>query len=264
MRRVLVVLVTMCGCATAGTDDPPDAAPLSPDASRPPDARAPDAALVVPDASAPDAALVFDATPDAPVPIDARPPDSRPDGRPDAACVLQLLANEGFEDTTGTGADKAIEPWSTLVTTGNRPYLVATSAELAGLGAAPQAGSYAAHLGGANNVAHQLFQSFDVPAETDRIDITGWFWVRTTESTMPELDDFLRVQLRNDQGTIVETYGTLSEMDKGSGWVERRFQGTAIRHAGQVRSLVLDVTTDPTVATDFFVDSLRVEAFLCL
>jgi len=266
---ILVVALLAAACAT-GSDPAmtmPDAAPTA-DAVRPPDGR-PDASLrdaPTPDAPIPDAAIA-DARPDAPIP-DARPPDAAipdatpPDAAPpDGPCRVQLLGNADFEDTTGSGVDKIIDPWSTLTTKGEVPFFIDSSDELGAVDAFSKEGDYAARLGTADNVAHQLFQTVDVPAGTKRLELSGWFWVRSTEP--PPAHDFMKIEVRDVQGTLIETLGTLTELDKGDDYVQRTFKGSNATHGGKARTLVFNVTTDISKPTDWFIDVLDLEAVIC-
>ena len=70
--------------------------------------------------------------------------------------------------------------------------------------------------------------------------------------------------MRNGAGAVTETLISLSNVDAGATWIP--FSATsATAHAGETVQLYLEATTDfwPDTHTNFFVDSLSLEAFAC-
>jgi hypothetical protein len=231
--------------ATASADAPVDAAePGAPDAH-------PDAAIAIGDARPADAR-----------PVDARPVDARPaDGGPaDAGCEIDVLENGDFEQTTGSGDNKTTTPWLTVELEGGKPWLIASAAELDAIGASTANGGYAAHLGGGDGYAHVLLTSVTIPAATRRLDLAGQFWVRSADG-VATIDDQLQIDFTDAEGFLVDRLATLSEADKGSGYVGKTFRGG--QHGGQTLVLAFKATTNGSAPTDFFFDDLRLVANVC-
>jgi hypothetical protein len=179
----------------------------------------------------------------------------------DAACRVELLDNGGFDSSTGSGDDKEISPWFNVISSGSRAMLVDTAAELALVNASAQAGGYAGHLGGENDAAHGLFTSVTVPHGARSLVVTGWFWVRSVETTQQPADA-LTVNLLDEDGMLLQQLGVLSAAQKGTAYVFRTLTSGA-PYAGRTINLSLWVTTDGTFASDFFVDGLSMAAVLC-
>lgn len=188
--------------------------------------------------------------PDADVPDlpDARPTPDAP-APPDAPCsnvVQELLLNPGFDN----GADGNWQKQS--------PYDLITPA--ADLPIPPHSGNYVAWLGGFNNLSETLWQQVDVPAGTVNLEISGYLWIRSNEPGGPI--DGAVATLRSPVGAELETVGTWSNADAGATWVP--FSYTALdSYAGQSIRLQVDSATDSAYVTDFFVDTLSVEATVC-
>jgi hypothetical protein len=248
MRIVTLLSWLVAGCATAGSEPATADAALSEEDA--PITDEPDAA-----AAAPDARPAADARP----PGDARPPaDARV---ADAGCVIELLGNGGFDQTTGTGAGKQTDPWSTLLLAGDPAYVISASDELlAATGVSPKDGPYAARFGGASGVKDAIFQAVEIPAAAISLTLSGWIWVRS--GVVMTKNDVLTIALLDEQGGPVETLGTVTEAEHGGGYVMRSFKA-ATPHAGAKLTLQLSVVTDYATITDFFVDSLGLQARVC-
>jgi hypothetical protein len=275
----LAAMTMLVACASTGLDpladaaivldatEEPDGAELA-DAADVADAAIPDAAMATPDAP-PAVAMDAPVPEDAPVLVDAPAPDAAaPDAEvfdaspaPDAACRVALLQNADFDMSSGSGEGKDISPWIHIHSSGDRLYIVASADELAAVGASVHSGGYAAHFGGANNVAGGLLQSFTVPSGNRHLALTGQFWVRSSDPATA-LDDFLRILVTDAEGNLVQEIGRLSEQQVGPGYVSRSFR-TEAGYSGRRLSLLLWGTTNASLPTDFFVDSLRLEAVLC-
>lgn len=142
---------------------------------------------------------------------------------------IQLLSNPGFED--GSSA------WST-----SSSVINAFTAHT---------GNWLAWLGGwgVQNVSFAA-QSLTIPAGACSATLT--FWVRiNSEETASAARDTLSVALEND-GNLLETLATYSNVDQSTGYVQKRFDLTA--YAGRTVTLRFIGNEDSSRTTSFFVD----------
>ncbi|HKA89199.1 MAG TPA: hypothetical protein VKE22_16145 [Haliangiales bacterium] len=214
-----------------------------------------DATIVLRDAApVPDASLI-----DAPPPIDARPVLDAPPGTPDAAppCDIELLANAGFEDSTGTGQNKNIAPW--VQSPGD---IVVTAGELAANGQpAPQAGNFAAWLGGESARQDYIYQPVTVPAATTSLTLRGYLYIRTNEP-VPNQHDQMQINVYNASQNLLETVAVYYDGDETTGW--RSFTQTiAGNYAGKTILLAFESVNGFFYSTSFFVDALSLDARVC-
>ncbi len=214
-----------------------------------------DGGLVVRDAApVPDAGLI-----DAPPPIDAPPVVDAPPGTPDAGppCDIEILTNAGFDQSTGTGLNKNITPW--VQSPGD---VVVTAAELAANGQpAPQAGNFAAWLGGESARQDFIYQPVAVPAATRSLTLRGYLYIRTNEP-VPSQYDQMQINIYNTNQDLLETVATYFDGDVTTGW--RAFtQDVAGDYAGRTILLAFESVNGFLYSTSFFVDTLSLEANVC-
>jgi len=202
-------------------------------------------AAPVPDSGPP----LFDAPPviDAPIMIDA----------PTPPCDIQLLANAGFDQSTGSGTSKVITPWIQ-----DPDDVVVTAAELAINGQpAPQAGNYAAWLGGENLRVDFVYQPIAVPAATRSLRLDGYRYVRSNEPN-PGTHDRLFVNIYNTSQSLLDTVATYYDRDETSGW-ESFTLTVPGNYAGRTLLLAFESENDFFYSTSFFLDSLTLTARVC-
>jgi hypothetical protein len=186
--------------------------------------------------------------------IDARSIDATPD-----ACIPQiteLLANPVFDLTPqGMGWQQtAIDPTyppitSDGVTAQTMPYKV----WLGGF-VATNIGSYATDI---------VYQDVVVPANTTKLELTGFYIVGTQETTTTSAYDTGNFDLLQTNGTPIEGILALSNLSvTGSAWVpvDHVFASGV---AGQTVRLRMTSSNDFSNVTNFFLDTLSLKATHC-
>jgi len=209
-----------------------------------------------------DAAVRIDArpsTPDAPPPPDAPPdaPPPPPDAPPDAPappCIpvtTQLLANPQLDwEPVGTSwGQQIIKPGYPLIT--SQDNLVAPVEHTA---------PYKAWLGGfaGNAVTDVLYQDVTIPAATSQLVLTGFYAVRTDETTGTTYDT-ATASLTQTGGSLIATALSLSNLTPRTGWALFSYtfpQGLS----GQQLRVRFSSTNDGARPTSFFFDSLALTA----
>lgn len=120
----------------------------------------------------------------------------------------------------------------------------------------PHTGSWKAWLGGDNLVQETLWQALGVPNGVAGLTVSYWWRVDTFEPSHPF--DTLQVQLRDADGSPLQTLETLSDGDASQTWQQSSF--TVTGYAGQTIQLAFVAQTDDTNPTSFFVDDVSVLA----
>ncbi|HVG57831.1 MAG TPA: Ig-like domain-containing protein [Hyalangium sp.] len=145
----------------------------------------------------------------------------------------QLLANPGFE-SGNTG-------WT-------------TSANVIGSSATEsRTGSWRALLGGRGlNISYTLEQQVTIPAAACTATLRFWLKVTTTEDPTAAAWDTMQVQILDSTGLLLETLATYSNLDAGSGYVQRSFNLSAYK--GRTIRVSLPAQEDVYFTTRFFVD----------
>lgn len=159
-----------------------------------------------------------------------------PAQRVNAATCQELVANGGFESSTG---------WQT-VATGDYSLF---SNFLA------RSGAQAAHLAGVNSAADSAVTSLTLPAN-QTIALSFWWQVSTEESAGGY--DALTLLLTDSQGKPLYAVAGLTDLNATSIWQQAQADLSAF--AGQTVQLRLATKTDGSLVTDFFVDDLSVTA----
>lgn len=282
-------LLVLCACAKGGSDVEIDApvidVPLPIDSSDPIDAAVHDASPVdgaiadahvidamidalipdafvpdafVPDAFVPDAFVMPDAAIDAAIPIDAMVDAAVMPDAPmvDAGCTpttTEVLLNPAFDlSPRGTKWTESSDASLDIITddTGTP---------------AAQSTPYRAWLGGyeddGTGATDQLYQNVTIPANTTKLEITGYYAVGTDETGSGDYDDG-DLALIKTSGTVVEDILTLSNKSKTTGWVtfDHVFTGN---YSGQALRIRMSATNDFSNATSFFFDTLSLKATHC-
>lgn len=256
VRAVLrLALAVAMGCATAGAPGGPEDGGGPDEADAADVTRGPDAEPGAPDAAArPDAPPEPpDAAPPPPPMVDAAPPPPPP--TPDAApppCTttwLNLLANPGFDSGTANWSESS---------SGGYPLIGAPPS-----GVAAHSAPNVAWMGGYDSANDQVWQvSIAVPASATMLRLKGQRIIGTEESGSTPYD-FLTFRLRNAGGTPIETLATFSNADAVASWTP--FEIYAISsYAGMSLQLHIQATTDIILSTGFLVDSLALEALVCI
>ncbi len=227
--------VLAAGCASAGPEDimvGDDV--LEPDAT------------VIP--STIDAARIDAAPIDAmPTTIDAIPIDAAP------TCTVQTvqrLVNNNYDSTpVGTG-------WTQFPSNASYPLIDV----LDGAGITEQTAPYGAWMGGFLSATDRMYQDVAIPASTTALTITGYRWVGTEETG--GTFDFAYLEVLDTSGGLLSTLSTWSNASSTTAWTAFSFNVGS--YAGQTIRINLRTTTDSTLNTNFFFDSLVLNVTACL
>jgi hypothetical protein len=128
-------------------------------------------------------------------------------------------------------------------------------------GPAEHSPPYKAWLGGfnGNGVTDVLHQDFAIPAATTQLVFTGFYQVRTDETSSSTAYDTASVALVQTGGTLIETALAVSNLTPRSTW-------TAFAHtftqdvSGQTVRLRLTSRSDTSRPTSFYFDTLALTA----
>ena len=149
----------------------------------------------------------------------------------------QLLGNPGFENGSSSPA-----PWSAS------SGVIDNSA-----GEAAHSGSWKAWLDG-YGAAHTdtVQQTVTLPAGIATATLSFWLHVDTAETSTTTAFDTLTVQVRSSAGSVLATLATYSNLNAGTGFVQRSFDVSAFK--GQTIQVYLVGTEDGSLQTSFVVD----------
>ena len=124
----------------------------------------------------------------------------------------------------------------------------------------PHTGSFSAWLGGAADNQDFLFQDVNVPIGVTSLDLHVYLWIATEEPSGAY--DTAMITLRDPTTeTIIETLGVWTNSDETSNWLARSLS-VAGSYAGQSIRVSLESSTDETYNTNFFFDSLSLNAVI--
>jgi hypothetical protein len=244
MKRVLLAACVLSGCASGrAVDGDLDAAIGGPE----------DANKIWLDGQ-------LEGTPDAPA--DAQmvvPVDAAPDAYQCQVQTVQLLQNPVF-DLTPMGVH-----W--VQQTIDSAYPLVTGDD----GVPEHTAPFKVWLGGlegvnynSSSVTDVLYQDVSVPAGTTALRLTGYYEVRTAETTTTMAYDSAVVALVQTNGTPIATVRSLSNLTPTTAWTafDHTF-ANASALAGQTVQLRLTSTNDVVEPTSFFFDTLALTATFC-
>ncbi len=168
--------------------------------------------------------------------------------KPDAGCLVtteNLLVNGNLDN-------------------GKAPWVLSSASDFASppaLPVTPQSGVTAAWLGGAPNANDYFYQPVVIPANATAAHLKGYRWIATTD--IPGAD-ILSIQTRSSGGTKLEELASLSPGSSSSDtkWIAFDYTLPAL-HAGQTIQIAFIGTTDSSLNTNFFIDSLDLEVTYC-
>ena len=160
-----------------------------------------------------------------------------PSGGTGCAAPGQKLGNPGFE--TGSAS-----PWT------------ATAGVISNSTSEPaHSGSWDAWLDGyGRSHTDTLSQSVTLPSGCSTYTLRFWLHIDTSETTTRTAFDTLRVQVIN--GTTTTTLATYSNLNKGTGYVQRSFNLSGF--AGRTVTLKFTGTEDTSLQTSFVLDDTAV------
>lgn len=226
-------------CATAASDEPHGRGTDEDAGTR----------IKDPPVGIPDAAIVI-GTPD------AAPPQ---EGDPDAACTIQivdLLANGNFDSGAGVG-------WIETSSGGFGLVLAEGAEEFPDTLEVPaDSGTFLAYLGGYNSASDELHQDLVLPADATGLRLRGVVRVDTAETSKLAFDNAF-IEVQDDEGQLLEELARLSNLDDSADQyapLEGRANGS---YGGQTVRLAFRITTDASLITHFFFDTLVLEVGTC-
>jgi serine protease AprX len=151
------------------------------------------------------------------------------------------------------------------------PYDATLPIVTADLGIAQQSAPYDAFMGGlqatdygVSTVSDTLYQDVAIPATATALVLTGYYEVRTSDSTTIVYDK-ASVSLTQTSGTVIEPIFTEQQLNN----THATTSWTAINHtftnvsAGQTVRLYFTTLNDITLATAFYFDTLSLQATAC-
>lgn len=162
-----------------------------------------------------------------------------------AAPAADILVNGGFDAGPGVG-------WTAE---GGGFELIVPAEESV---VAPLEGTHLAWLGGADNAIHRLWQDVAVPGGANRLTVRAWVWISSAEP-FGGVTDVLAFELRTPGGDLLHVLAQRSNLDHAVEWVALTAQSPAA-HAGESVRLEIRAETDAGVTTNFFVDSVVLDA----
>ena len=188
------------------------------------------------------------------------PPDGMGSGS--GACTpmqIEMLQNPAF-DLAPVGTMWIAAPYDPT-------YPIVT----AQLGIAQQSAPYDAWMGGLQGTDYGVstctdtfYQDIAIPATATALVLTGYYEVRTSDSTTTVYDK-ASLSLTQTNGTVIEPIFTEQQLNN----THATTTWTAINHtftnvsAGQTVRLSFSSTNDVTLATSFYFDSLSLVATAC-
>jgi hypothetical protein len=191
-------------------------------------------------------------------PVDAAPPaDAAP--LPDGCTVteIDLLENGDFEAGSGVGWVESSSGMFRLVVADGDPLLpsefVVTADE----------GTQFAYLGGYNMGADEIGQDVELPADTNDIRLLGSLRIDTAETSTTTAFDEAFIELQSPTGELLERLSDFSNLDDTTDAYGRFDRQVAGNFPGQTVRVEVRVTTDVSLITHFFFDSMVMQVSTC-
>jgi subtilase family serine protease len=153
----------------------------------------------------------------------------------------QLIVNGGFETGTTTAP-----PWT--LTAG----VLNTSAS-----EPPHAGTKDAWMDGYGTThTDTVTQSVAIPATATTATLTFFLHIDTAETTTTTAFDTLTVQVLNSAGTVLQTLGTFSNLNKGTGYTQRSLPISVTSIKGTTVQIRFTGKEDASLQTSFVIDDV--------
>jgi hypothetical protein len=150
----------------------------------------------------------------------------------------ELLVNGGFESgaTSWSGTTADIGTWT---------------------GEAAHAGTKCAWMCGTGATASEtLYQQVTIPSTATKATISFWLHIDTAETGSTAYDTLL-VRMLNSSGNVLQTLGTWSNANAGSGYVKQSFDVTALK--GQTVRIHFKAAEDSSLQTSFVIDDVSLQ-----
>lgn len=170
---------------------------------------------------------------------------SRIDALADVPAVDQLLGDPGFESGTlfwTSDICAVVNP------TGCPP--------LTDFGTAPRGGAAHATLGGPARSFRLTSEAVTIPSTVRRAELSFYLWI-VTKNKKAFAADLLRIEIRDGNGTLLETLGTFSNLDACASWLQRRFDVS--RYRGQTIRISFEGTMAQGPPTWFLLDDVTLK-----
>jgi hypothetical protein len=153
----------------------------------------------------------------------------------------QLIVNGGFETGTTTAP-----PWT--LTAG----VLNTSAS-----EPPHAGTKDAWMDGYGTThTDTVTQSVTIPSTATTATLTFFLHIDTAETTTTTAFDTLTVQVLNSAGTVLQTLGTFSNLNKAAGYVQRSLPISVTSIKGTTVQIRFTGKEDASLQTSFVLDDV--------
>src|SRR5579884_2855955 len=153
----------------------------------------------------------------------------------------QLIVNGGFETGTTTAP-----PWT--LTAG---VLNTSTSE------PPHSGTKDAWLDGYGTThTDTATQSVTIPSTATSATLTFFLHIDTAETTTTTAFDTLTVQVLNSAGTVLQTLGTFSNLNKGTGYTQRSLPISVTSIKGQTVQIRFTGKEDASLQTSFVIDDV--------
>ena len=175
-----------------------------------------------------------------PTPTATPTPTPTPTPSPTPTPGSELIVNGGFEGGSAS-------PW---VSSGNG-FFYST-------GAYPHSGTGYVIFGINNNTTGQAYQTVTIPSAATA-DLTFWLNVTSSETTTTIQYDKLFVEMRNTAGTLLTTFATYSNLNKGTIGVYSQKTFSLAAYRGQTVRVQFRETTDVSLTTSFRVDDVSLK-----
>ena len=153
--------------------------------------------------------------------------------------TTNVISNGGFETGTTTAP-----PWT--LTAG----VLNTSAS-----EPPHSGAKDAWLDGyGTSHTDTATQTVTIPSTATTATLTFWLHIDTAETTTTTAFDVLSIQVLNTGGTLLQTLGTFSNLNKAAGYTQRSFNVIAFK--GQTVQIRFRGVEDTSLQTSFVIDDV--------
>lgn len=125
-----------------------------------------------------------------------------------------------------------------------------------GLGLGNNNSDWFIYTGIENNIVSNTYQAVFIPENDSRVYVQFWYRLYTEETTSTMVWDTMAVQIINpNDGTVIDTLTTFSNLDSTADWVESPFYDLS-GYEGQTILLNFHIATDATFPTYFLVDDV--------
>ena len=152
--------------------------------------------------------------------------------------TVQLLGNPGFENGSASPS-----PW--VVTSG----VISNAATFE----APHSGAWDAWLSGYGSVhTDTIYQQVSIPSNATAATLVFWRHIDTTETTTTAIYDTLKLQIRNQSGTVLATPAAYSNLDAAPGYSQVSLDLTPYK--GQTIQIYFVGAEDASLKTSFVLD----------